>query len=312
MSIQSTKGTTISITYSTPDLSIIRNSNLNDPKAIHSQSNAMPMDREYAIKDRTEHYQNKRREMEYMHTGGAPKHHTAAGIGNAGHSNAHSNSHVIHNTYVNGDNANPAKKTSNIFLTVDERSQSDIHMKPWTTTTTTNSNVNGNEYGIRGNPNSFELIQEHGKVRYTLTNHDAAIICIKSLNASQLKPTFISIIIKEIDNVHLKMDVDLDNVHPSDGLTEEERRNRNVELDEGREHLKWLEREIHKLIARVNSIERSYRSSKETHGEFYQQSADMHGQFKWYAIVQLGVLVLTGVLNAKTIIATLKKKGFVY
>jgi len=260
----------------------------------------MPMKEEYAIKSRMEHYETKRKEMEYMHMGGAPKH----------HHHKHQKERWDHFKANGNGNANPSKKTSNIFLTVDERSQRDT--KPWTANS--NGNANDDAYGGKShsNPNSFELIQEHGKVRYTLTKHDYAIICIKSMTASQLKPTFISILIQEIDNVHINMNIDLDNIHPEDGLTEEERRNKNIEIDEGRQHLRWLERELHKLLARVNSIERSYRSSKETHGEFYQQSADMHGHFKWYAIVQLGVLVLTGFLNARTIIATLKKKGFIY
>jgi hypothetical protein len=39
---------------------------------------------------------------------------------------------------------------------------------------------------------------------------------------------------------------------------------------------------------------------------------DMERALKWFAVVQLGVLVLTGVLNFRFVIRFLKRKGFVY
>ena len=80
----------------------------------------------------------------------------------------------------------------------------------------------------------------------------------------------------------------------------------------GSEHFKWLERELLKLVNRVNSVERACRVSKEEHGEFYETSVDMERALKWFAVVQLGVLVLTGVLNFRFVIRFLKRKGFVY
>eukprot|EP00979_Chaetoceros_neogracilis_P009537 scaffold2179_cov285-Chaetoceros_neogracile.AAC.5 len=197
-----------------------------------------------------------------------------------------------------------AKRWDNVNLNANARTKSSSTMF----LTIDNISLNDNHPSIVRTHESFELIQSEGKIRYTLITHDDARICINSKMASQLKPTFISILVKELDDINMN----LENVHPEDGLTGEERRNQQMEIDGGREHLRWLEKELYKLFSRMKSIERSYESSKETHGDFYQQSVNMHSQFKWYALVQLLILVVTGFMNAKTIITALKKKGFIY
>lgn len=159
---------------------------------------------------------------------------------------------------------------------------------------------------------SFEIVQGQGKIKYTLSHYDHVCICVQSMTASQWKPTFFGILVKEVDEMH--MDLLFEEKEDKIGETnhDEEKRKEQMEIDNGREHLRWLERELHKLLSRVNSIERAYHTSKETHGEFYSQSVQMHGRFKWFAIIQIVVLLIMGFLNAKTMIQSLKKRGIIY
>jgi len=195
---------------------------------------------------------------------------------------------------ANGPNANTP--LSNIKVTIEETIQKLDHK---------------NHHRHPDHPlQSFTLVQKESRLRYTIQHTNYAKICIQSHTAHHHNPTFFSFRIKELDDV--QMEHDLESVNQVDGLTDAERQQNLQNANAGSEHFKWLERELLKLVNRVNSVERACRVSKEEHGEFYETSVDMERALKWFAVVQLGVLVLTGVLNFRFVIRFLKRKGFVY
>lgn len=279
LSLTSTRGTTIVLSYATPDVVTIP-SNHNHARSLHNQAQPLGRQLEDPIKHQMERDHQIRMEMEQMLEGGTKR--------------WESHRHPRRIDDIQSD-------SSNIFIIIDNVPQP-THSIP--------SDYGGEEKGNGGDRiyESFEIVQGQGKIKYTLSNYDHVCICVKSMTASQWKPTFFGILVKEVDEVH--MDLVLEEGEAANH--EEEKRKEQMEMDKGREHLRWLERELHKLLSRVNSIERAYHTSKEAHGEFYSQSVQMHGRFKWFAVTQIVVLSIMGFLNAKTMIQSLKKRGIIY
>ncbi len=170
--------------------------------------------------------------------------------------------------------------------------------------------LNPRNYHPYHKPKSFTLALQESRIRYQLENTDYAKVCITSPFATNRQPTFFHFRIKELDDVHLEHN--LEDVSPTDGLTEAERIKEKQDMKSGTEHFKWLDRELKKLVNRVDSIERSCHVSKSEHGEFYSQSENMKRSLWKFAAVQLGVLLVTGFLNFNYVIGFLRKKGFVY
>jgi len=154
----------------------------------------------------------------------------------------------------------------------------------------------------------FQLEVQEGRFRYQLVKYDYARICVQSLTASVRKPTFFSLHVKEVDAVH----TDLEDIDVKDGLTEEQRWDKKKITIRAMEHSNWLEHELVGLIARVNSVERTFITAKEVHADFYAHSVEMHGSFAWFAKTQLLILIVAGFLNFRTMIRFLKKKGFIH
>ncbi len=123
-------------------------------------------------------------------------------------------------------------------------------------------------------------------------------------------PMSISFRVRELDDVHLEHD--LDEIHLVDGLSDAERVKRKEEMEQGKDHMRYMEREIVKLIQRVASIEKSCARSKETHGNFYEESVEMVKSIRWFSVGQLVILMGMGMLNFKYLIVFLKRKGFVF
>lgn len=288
LSVTSTKGTTVSIAYSTPDIVSIPSDYNHARSSWHdvqphqggsgSNGGKKQQEDDY-LKSRMEHYRNRRMAMEQMQMG-------------AKRWDSH-----LHPRRIDDMKSD----SSNIFVIVDNVSEPSYSM-PFLTDNA------GDDHDQQRIYESFEIVQREGKIKYTLSHYDHVRICIKSMTASQWKPTFFAILVKEVDEI-MEMDMDMNVVEDH---SEEKRQQEQMEIDKGREHLRWLERELHKMLGRVNSIERACHSSKETHGEFYSQSVEMHGRFKWFAAVQIVILLIMGFLNAKTILQSLRKKGVIY
>ena len=109
---------------------------------------------------------------------------------------------------------------------------------------------------------SFLLTQNDGSIRYKPFLYDHAEICITSYVASPSDPTLFQFRFQELDNVAIDMSINVEDVSPHDGLTEEERAKNQQDVKGGQAHFKFLERELNKMISWVNSMERYCVSSK--------------------------------------------------
>ena len=161
-------------------------------------------------------------------------------------------------------------------------------------------------------PQSFLLTQNDGSIRYKLFHYDHAEICITSYVASRSDPTLFQFRIQELDDVAVDMNMNLEDVSPHDGLTEEERAKNQQDVKGGQEHFKFLERELNKMISRVNSMERYCASSKRDEGEFHDDSVKFIERLRWFSMVQIGVMVLAAYANSKVVVEFLRRKGFLY
>ena len=157
---------------------------------------------------------------------------------------------------------------------------------------------------------SFTLIEQESRIRYTLQNTDHVKICLVSNSATFENPMPVSFRVRELDDVHLEHD--LDEIKEVDGLSDAEREKMKEDREKGKDHMKFMEREMVKLIQRVSSIEKSCVLSKETHVDFYEESVEMAKSIRWFSIGQLVILIGMGMLNFKYLIVILRRKGFVF
>ena len=152
---------------------------------------------------------------------------------------------------------------------------------------------------------NYQIIEPHGRFKFQLKYHDNAKICVTIQDASEAKPSFIGILVKEAN--------ELDDFYYNEKKEAEKEAIQQREIDNGREHLRWMEKELHKLISRANAIERVYHnSSKPSHAEFFQVSEKLALSLKWWSILQLMILGIAAIINAKIMQNQLKKKGVIF
>lgn len=152
---------------------------------------------------------------------------------------------------------------------------------------------------------NYQIIEPHGRFKFQLKYHDNAKICVTIPDASKVKPSLIGILVKEAN--------ELDDFYYNEKKDAEKAAIEQREIDNGREHLRWMEKELHKLISRTNAIERVYhQTSKPAHADFFQVSERLASSLKWWSILQLIILGIAAIINAKIMQSQLRKKGVIF
>jgi len=163
-------------------------------------------------------------------------------------------------------------------------------------------------------PTTFPLLLDEGNLGYTLSQHDYARICIQSLSATVYKPTFFSMRVKESSGAVQENIITPEQVeeHIENSKSDQEKAEEKRHHDGAHEHMRWMERELNMLINRANSIHRTFKTAKDEQGRFHLQMVQMRRTFSWFPFVQLLIMVVTAVINVKTWVAYLKKKGVIF
>ena len=159
-----------------------------------------------------------------------------------------------------------------------------------------------NDPSNQSNLVTTELTTTSGKIRYEMHSLDNARICIQSLGATNLKPTFISLRVKE--------------VFPIDVQHEKEEKEENAKDDKQKKivlnHWDFLERELLKLIEEVKRLSDATRHSKQLHMELKSSLLKMITKHKWIKIFRIFVTLMIATMYVKALLRYLKRRKIIY
>jgi hypothetical protein len=152
---------------------------------------------------------------------------------------------------------------------------------------------------------NVQITQEKGTYKYKLKFFDSAKICVQSLTASTHKPTFFSLLVKEMDEEDVLESEQYDQAFKQQ-MNEYSKKNREAFV-----HLEWIEKEMTRLIREVNKLTGHSHASKERNVQFHEASVKMKKALTFWKKIQILILIVFGAYNASNLIKHLKLKGVI-
>lgn len=162
-----------------------------------------------------------------------------------------------------------------------------------------------------------ELSQENGRIEF-LTGKDAGTveICVQSISASPKRPARLHVMVKDeaSDNEYDDDDGyydDDDHVSDSKANTKKVKDPDHLEHRELTQTMTRLERDLQSLQNRIKACINNADFNKDQEHKFHEQSVSMNRATKYWPIIQLIVLILTGFTQANHIVGYLKSHRIV-
>eukprot|EP00934_Nitzschia_sp_Nitz4_P003874 Nitzschia sp. Nitz4//scaffold14_size191712//4847//5831//NITZ4_001698-RA/size191712-snap-gene-0.147-mRNA-1//-1//CDS//3329536852//3864//frame0 len=140
-----------------------------------------------------------------------------------------------------------------------------------------------------------ELNQPEGTISFLTGDTDGTVdICIQSLTANRNSPSRVALNIQMAGS----LDPDQDNYDANNGP--------NLEHSDVRTQMTRLERDFQTLNARVKGIINSADFNKDQETAFHDQSVSMHSAAMYWPIIQLLVIIVTGITQANHIVSYMR------
>ena len=167
-------------------------------------------------------------------------------------------------------------------------------------------NANNRKYDKRAQQERIvrDLDSKKGSIEY-ITKQDGQVqICVQSMTASPKTPTPISLRVIEMPAGEESVDTPGPEKTATDAALEQ--------LDsqsqqKAKEHFSQMEKTLKNLISKTEMILRQADYAKELEVEFHDQSIAMNKASRWWPIVQLCVLLVTGFTQANHMVAFFRK-----
>jgi hypothetical protein len=148
-----------------------------------------------------------------------------------------------------------------------------------------------------------KLYDKKGDIKYTMQAEHTARICIQSFGATSLKPSFISLRIKDAYD-SLKMSEPL--------LTDEEKAQKDQEKIAVDDRLKYVEREIYIMVQNIDRMISSTTTSKLAYSSLRDASVKMQTKLKWIVIFQISIILITAAFYVKNLIAHFRRMKLIF
>ena len=140
-----------------------------------------------------------------------------------------------------------------------------------------------------------DLYGKWGSFTHRLALGDSLEVCVQSYGASNLKPIFISLEVKELFDI------------PKSEKTEAELKN----IKTSENHVKYLERELQLLNELMDHTLSASTRSKMAHAASHTVSISMNSKFKWFSMFQICITLVTGAYFAKFLLSFLRKRNII-
>ena len=160
-----------------------------------------------------------------------------------------------------------------------------------------------------------ELAQKQGRIEFLTGNSGGSVdICVQSILASTKKPARIHI---KVDTTDSGNEYDDDDLYlDDDDRTKEEKKEKtkdpeHLENKEISAKMTRLERDLHTLKSRIKSLQSNADFNRDQEASFHEQSVSMNRAARYWPMIQLTVLLVTGFTQANHIVRYLKSHHIV-
>jgi len=159
-----------------------------------------------------------------------------------------------------------------------------------------------------------ELVKKEGRIEF-LTGKDSGMvdICVQSILASIKKPARIHVQVDMAasDDEYDDDDQYLDDDGSAKGEKDKTKDPEHLEHKQISSHMSRLERDLHTLKNRVRQCQNNADFNKDQESNFHEQSVSMNRAARYWPMIQLTVLLLTGFTQANHIVRYLKSHRIV-